>query len=152
MDIRWFCFVYDSMMSCSTVYHTHPFRHCRESPVPGVPRHHPLLCCAGPIYPWRIQSYGRLILTRLGYIHGKCYHDHSIHTDPMGILNPHILSNIILLGRYPIFSHVIRQKIHKPCRTCQLFLQSHPFFSRLPEPRPKWFRACWDMLGRGFPC
>ena len=23
-------------------------------------------------------------LTKLGYIDGKCHHDHSIHTDPMG--------------------------------------------------------------------
>ena len=31
--------------------------------------------------------YGRLMLTKLGYIDGKCYHDHSIHTDPMGIIS-----------------------------------------------------------------
>ena len=28
--------------------------------------------------------YGRLMLTKLWYIDGKCYHDHDIHTDPMG--------------------------------------------------------------------
>ena len=29
--------------------------------------------------------YGRLMLTIGVFVDGKCYHDHGIHTDPMGI-------------------------------------------------------------------
>ena len=42
-------------------------------------------------YPWRIRMYGRLMLTKLGYIDGKWQTIYSIHTDPMGYRSGDIL-------------------------------------------------------------
>ena len=50
--------------------------------------------------PWRIRMYGRLMLTWLGDIDGKCYHDHGIHTDPMGkyVKYNMISQNLVMLS------------------------------------------------------
>ena len=78
--------------------------------------------------------YGRLMLTFGVFVDGKCYHDHGIHTDPMGYLK-------LDLTDCPGFGHRETDRRHGPGRAIPTISSDEVCFSAVlvtAQPPPRY--------------
>ena len=66
------------------------------------------------------------MLAKLGYIDGKCYHDHGIHTDPMGYGIMIYSKHVYIFTRNDQILRMGKLMIHREIWGCNKFLSARP--------------------------
>ena len=95
-------------------------------------------------YPSRIRMYGRLMLTWLGYIDGKCGSIYGIHTDPSWVMDSTTSCNPSTVPLGSSMAHLLRGLFRQSFRLGRRATRQNgavrvPSWDENRERHPKWW-------------